>query len=187
MCVDGIAVGDDCRNSGTRPGKSWRPDTNDTGEGPRPPAPSNLASLPPIKLEDQWTTALVKRDARTFDQLLASNFVYTEDATVMGRSQVIRSVTGPDRVDWARNESMMVHEFGDVHVITGVLHLKGKGKQGHSIGESIHRYLAAPERPLADHRGAGLSHTQVVSDRERINEASPIWCGDGVRRRDGRM
>ena len=96
----------------------------------RPPAPSNLASLAPIKLEDQWTTALVKRDARTFDQLLAPNFVYTEDATVMSRSQVIRSVTGPDRVEWARNEGMKVHDFGDVHVITGVLHLKGKGKQG---------------------------------------------------------
>jgi len=91
---------------------------------------SATASLPPIKLEDQWTTALVKRDARTFDQLLAPNFVYTEDATVMSRSQVIRSVTGPDRVEWARNEGMKVHDFGDVHVITGVLHLRGKGKQG---------------------------------------------------------
>jgi len=87
-------------------------------------------SLSPIKLEDQWTTALVKRDTRTFDRLLAPNFVYTEDAAVMTRSDVIKSVTGSDRVERARNEGMKLHDFGDVHVITGVLHLRGKGKDG---------------------------------------------------------
>jgi len=86
--------------------------------------------LPPIKLEDQWTTALVKRDAATFERLLAPNFVYTEDASVMSRADVIKSVTGADRVEWARNEGMKVHDFGDVHVITGVLHLRGRGKSG---------------------------------------------------------
>jgi len=93
----------------------------------RVPAPS---ATPPIKLEDQWTTALVRRDAATFERLLAPNFVYTEDATVMSRGDVIRSVTGPDRVEWARNEGMRLHDFGDVHVITGVLHLRGRGRQG---------------------------------------------------------
>jgi ketosteroid isomerase-like protein len=87
-------------------------------------------SLPPIQLEDQWTTALVRRDARTFDRLLAPGFVYTEDASVMDRNDVIKSVSGPDHVEWARNEGMKVHDFGDVQVITGVLHLKGKGKAG---------------------------------------------------------
>ncbi|HEY0528642.1 MAG TPA: nuclear transport factor 2 family protein [Gemmatimonadaceae bacterium] len=84
----------------------------------------------PIQLEDQWTTALVKRDARTFDRLLAPGFVYTEDASVMTRADVIASVTGPDHVDWARNEGMKLHDFGDVHVVTGVLHLRGRGKDG---------------------------------------------------------
>ena len=87
-------------------------------------------SLPPIQLEDQWTTALVKRDTRTFDRLLAANFVYTEDASVMNRGEVLKGVTGPDRVEWARNEGMKLHEFGNVHVITGVLHVKGKGTKG---------------------------------------------------------
>jgi ketosteroid isomerase-like protein len=86
--------------------------------------------LPPIQLEDQWTSALVNRDARTFDRLLAPGFVYTEDAAVMSRDDVIKSVTGSDRVAWARNEGMKAHDFGDVQVITGVLHLRGKGKQG---------------------------------------------------------
>jgi len=101
-----------------------------TGKSARPPAPSTISSLAPIKLEDQWTAALVRRDARTFDQLLAPNFVYTEDAAVMSRNQVIKSVTGPDRVEWARNEGMKLHDFGDVHVITGVLHLRGTGRGG---------------------------------------------------------
>jgi ketosteroid isomerase-like protein len=48
----------------------------------------------------------------------------------MSRSDVIRSVTGSDRVEWARNEGMRVHDFGDVHVITGVLHTRGRGNQG---------------------------------------------------------
>jgi hypothetical protein len=87
-------------------------------------------TLQPIQLEDQWTTALVKRDQGTFDRLLAPGFVYTEDASVMSRADVIKSVSGSDRVEWARNEGMKVHDFGDVHVITGVLHLRGRGKDG---------------------------------------------------------
>src|SRR6266446_5193394 len=95
------------------------------------PVPRSLpATLSPIQLEDQCRTALVRRDTHTFDHLLAANFVYTENASVMGRNDVIKSVSGPDRVDWARNEGMRVHDFGDVQVITGVLHLRGRGKQG---------------------------------------------------------
>jgi hypothetical protein len=86
--------------------------------------------MAPIRLEDQWTTALIKRDAATFEALLAPKFVYTEDASVMNRGEVIKSVNGPDRVEWARNEGMRVHGFGDVQVITGVLHLRGRGKTG---------------------------------------------------------
>ena len=91
---------------------------------------SGLRSLAPLKLEDQWTTALVNRDARIFDQLLAPNFVYTENDVVMNRGDVIKSVSGPDRVTWARNEGMKLHDFGDVHVITGILHLRGNGDKG---------------------------------------------------------
>jgi uncharacterized protein DUF4440 len=88
------------------------------------------AEVAPMALEDQWTTALVRRDTRTFERLLAPKFVYTEDANVMTRADVIKSVSGPDRVTWARNEGMRVHDFGEVHVITGVLHLRGRGKSG---------------------------------------------------------
>jgi hypothetical protein len=96
----------------------------------RPAVLRRAPSVPPIELEDQWTTALVKRDTRTFDRLLASDFVYTENASVMNRGDVLKSVTGPDRVSWARNEGMKLHDFGDVHVITGILHLRGKDNRG---------------------------------------------------------
>jgi ketosteroid isomerase-like protein len=90
----------------------------------------SLRSMAPLQLEDQWTTALVNRDALTFDQLLAPNFVYTENNDVMSRGDVIKSVNGSDKVTWAGNEGMKLHDFGDVHVITGVLHLKGIGNKG---------------------------------------------------------
>ena len=106
------------------------PPVTRTTPRPQPKAQPRLQSISPIQLEDQWTTALVRRDTRTFDRLLAPGFVYTEDASVMDRNAVIKSVSGPDRVEWARNEGMKVHDFGDVQVITGVLHLRGKGKQG---------------------------------------------------------
>jgi hypothetical protein len=72
----------------------------------------------------------VKRDTGTFNRLLAPGFVYTEDASVMDRQAVLKSVSGPDRVEWARNEGMKVHDFGDAQVVTGVLHLRGRGKTG---------------------------------------------------------
>jgi len=106
---------------------------------PPPPDPTPIprhvsrvpgANLPPMKLEDQWTTALTRRDAATFERLLAPKFVYTENASVMNRGEVIKSVNGPDRVEWARNEGMRLHDFGDVQVITGVLHLRGRGSSG---------------------------------------------------------
>jgi hypothetical protein len=106
------------------------PPSAERSPNPRPGTTPSLNNLPPIQLEDQWTTALVKRDAATFERLLAPKFVYTEDASVMNRGEVIKSVTGPDRVEWARNEGMRVHDFGDVQVITGVLHLRGRGKSG---------------------------------------------------------
>jgi Domain of unknown function (DUF4440) len=84
----------------------------------------------PLQLENRWTTALIERDTHTFEQLLAPGFVYTENAVVMSRNDVIKSVTGSDKVEWARNEGMKLHDFGNVQVITGVLHLRGKSGDG---------------------------------------------------------
>jgi ketosteroid isomerase-like protein len=94
------------------------------------PVRAQLPAQTPLQLENAWTTALVHRDARTFERLLAPNFVYTENAAVMSRTDVIAGAVGDDRVAAAWNEAMKLHDFGDVQVVTGVLHVKGKGKRG---------------------------------------------------------
>jgi predicted amidohydrolase YtcJ len=94
------------------------------------PAATDVAQQVPIQLEEEWTKGLVARDSSVFARLLAPGFVYTENASVMNRADVIGSVAGDDHVDWAGNEGMTVHDFGATQVITGVLHMKGKGKDG---------------------------------------------------------
>src|SRR5436190_1379756 len=59
-----------------------------------------------LKLEDDWASALVKRDSATFERLLADGFVYTENDQTMDRAAVIRSVVaGPDTVVAASGSS----------------------------------------------------------------------------------
>jgi hypothetical protein len=95
------------------------------------PRASETTQRTPLELEEDWANALVRRDDSTFQLLLAPDFIYTEDSTVMSRDELIKSiVSGPDRVEWARNEGLRVHDFGSAQVITGVLHLRGKGKNG---------------------------------------------------------
>ena len=42
-----------------------------------------------IRLENQWTTGLVKRDRALFEKLLAPKFVYTENDKLMSRAEVL--------------------------------------------------------------------------------------------------
>jgi predicted amidohydrolase YtcJ len=88
------------------------------------------AQIMPMQREEEWTRGLVARDPKAFDRLLAPGFVYTEDAGVMSRDDVIASATGDDTTSWAGNEDMKAHDFGSTQIITGVLHVKGKNKSG---------------------------------------------------------
>lgn len=93
-------------------------------------APSVAADL--IRLENGWTTGLVKRDRALFERLLAPKFVYTENDQMMTRADVLHEVAeGSDRVTAAHNEGMVVHEYGPVTaVVTGWLVTSGQGKSG---------------------------------------------------------
>ena len=81
-----------------------------------------------LRLEDEWASALVKRDSAVFNRLLAPGFVYTENDQMMDRAAVIRSVVaGPDTVTAAHNEQMQVHRYGPVTaVVTGWLVVRGR-------------------------------------------------------------
>lgn len=82
-----------------------------------------------LALENEWAKAVVARDAATFERLLAPGFIYTENNVVMSRGEVISSMTsGPDRVQWAANEGMKVHDFGNTAVVTGILILRGTSR-----------------------------------------------------------
>ena len=48
----------------------------------------------------------------------------------MSRDDVIRSVVGPERVEWAGNEDMYIHDYGATAVVTGILVVRGTGKDG---------------------------------------------------------
>jgi ketosteroid isomerase-like protein len=109
-------------------------------ERPRAPAPAKGATPEEVLLrsEDGWAAALVKRDAAYFNRMLAPAFVYTEDAKVMTRADVLRDATsGTDTVTAAHNEDMVVHQAGAVTaVVTGILVVEGR-----SSGKRFaHRY-----------------------------------------------
>ena len=93
-------------------------------------APSTAAEL--VRLENRWTTGLVKRDRALFERLLAPKFVYTENDQLMSRADVIHEVAeGSDRVASAHNEGMVVHEYApNAAVVTGWLVVNGNGKGG---------------------------------------------------------
>ena len=84
-----------------------------------------------LRLEDDWATALVRRDVATFRRLLADGFVYTEDDRTSSRDAVLREiVAGTDTVEAAHNEDMRVHRFSTTAVVTGWLIVRGHGAGG---------------------------------------------------------
>jgi ketosteroid isomerase-like protein len=83
-----------------------------------------------IALEDGWARGVVRRDTAMFRRLLDPRFVYTEDAVVMGKEELIKSIRAGDRVEKAENSDMTVHDHGSTAVVTGVLRMQGRGASG---------------------------------------------------------
>ena len=91
-----------------------------------------------LRNEDGWAAALVKRDGAYFQRMLAPGFVYTEDAKVMTRADVLRDATSSaDTVTAAHNEGMVVHHAGPVTaIVTGLLVIEGRS----AGARFVHRY-----------------------------------------------
>lgn len=113
-----------------------------------------------LQLENDWASALVKRDRATFERLLADGFVYTENDQMMDRATVLNSiVAGSDTVVVARNDSMVVHRYGPTTaVVTGWLIVGGRG----ASGEFEHRYR------FTDTWVKRGSHWQIVAAQDYI-------------------
>ena len=104
-----------------------------TGAAPAPTriAPADAQTRALLQLEDDWATALVRRDVGAFRRMLAVGFVYTEDDRTMDRETLLRElVSGADTVEAARNEEMVVHGFGATAAVTGWLVVRGRGAGG---------------------------------------------------------
>ena len=96
---------------------------------PGPPASADEREL--LRLEDAWAEALVKRDATFFRRTLHPRYVYSDERGVFTKEQVIAEQTaGTDTVQQAANEEMRVHLYGPAAVVTGILVVRGRGKDG---------------------------------------------------------
>jgi ketosteroid isomerase-like protein len=80
-----------------------------------------------LRLEDDWANALVKRDRAYFRRQLADGFVYTEDARLTSRDQMLREIVTPeDTVTASHNDGMAVHLLAGTGVVTGILVIEGR-------------------------------------------------------------
>jgi len=83
------------------------------------------------RLEDGWTTALVKRDSAYFRRNLHPDYVYSDERGVFDKEQVIaEQISGTDSVTSAENQEMRVHVHGSAAAVTGILIVRGRGKDG---------------------------------------------------------
>lgn len=98
---------------------------------PHPATPRSAAERELFRLEDGWTTALVRRDTGYFRRTLAPGYVYSDETGVADREQTLREMTASsDTVTYAANEDMRAHVYGTTGVVTGILVTRGRGAGG---------------------------------------------------------
>jgi ketosteroid isomerase-like protein len=78
-------------------------------------------------LENVWNLAIVHKDVRALDQLLADNFAGTDfDSTFMNKAQFIASISEKNyHPHQMVTEAIDVHLHGDAAVVTGIYREKG--------------------------------------------------------------
>ena len=83
-----------------------------------------------LALENVWNLAIVHKDVRALDQLLAANFVGTDfDSTFMDKAQFIGSIGDKNyHPQQMVNETVAVHLHSNAAVVTGIYREKGTDK-----------------------------------------------------------
>ena len=93
-----------------------------------PAAAQNTTEQTLLRLENEWSRALVKNDTAFFRRILAPTFIYTEDSVVMTKDELIKAITGSgDTVTSSTSENMKVYLHGNTAIVIGVLVVKGQG------------------------------------------------------------
>ncbi len=94
-------------------------------------AQKNTAEQTLYKLENDFASAVVKRDANALRRIVAPKWVYSDESGVMERDAGIKAFTsGTDTVREATNEKMRALVYGNSAVVVGILQLKGTGAKG---------------------------------------------------------
>lgn len=80
-----------------------------------------------LALENVWNLAIVHKDVRALDQLLAANFAGTDfDSTLMNKGQFIAAISDKNyHPQQMVNETVNVHLHSNAAVVTGVYREKG--------------------------------------------------------------
>jgi ketosteroid isomerase-like protein len=86
-----------------------------------------------IALENAWDQAVEERDSQALEMILAPELVYVEyDGSLMGKAQYLAAIRSPMvRPARVASDSMTVHIYGDIALVTGVYRESGV-KEGRS-------------------------------------------------------
>jgi ketosteroid isomerase-like protein len=80
-----------------------------------------------MKVENDWSEAVLKRDTATLQRLYADEYLFTDpEGVTWNKSQDIASITsGAYKLASYKLEDMKAHVYGDVAVVTGRNTMKG--------------------------------------------------------------
>lgn len=91
-------------------------------------ADDNSGEVAKVKfLETLWNQAEVEQDTRALGDMVPETFTYIDiDGSFKTKSEFLESIkTSPEKPSEIRNESIVVHVYGDTVVATGVYREKG--------------------------------------------------------------
>lgn len=101
---------------------------------PTPPVKLNQEQATELnlgRLEQLWSSALMRRDRAAIERTLGPKFVYTLNDTMHYRSEYVAALLAPgDIITDARVDSVEVQAAGNIGVATGWRTISGRGAQG---------------------------------------------------------
>ena len=84
-----------------------------------------------LQFENSLAKCYVQFDAKTFDKLVAKDFIYSENDQTYSREQVVKQLSATtEKIESAQNEDLHVYLYGSTALITGWLVIKGKNAEG---------------------------------------------------------